>query len=315
MKHKILGQSDIKVAPISFGGNVFGWTADEKMSFRLLDELFERGFNFIDSANVYSTWHPGNKGGESEEIIGKWMAARGNRDKVVVTTKLGYLTKETKAVLSPENIHKQIENSLKRLQTDYIDVYFSHAFEEITPITDTLKTYDQLIKDGKVRTIGASNFLFEKFVESQEIAEVNGLSRYEVYQPEYSLIARADFEKDYQDYCVKNNIGVMGYFTLASGFLTGKYSDISEIEGTSREPFLKKYFTETGYKVLKALVTVSEKHNVSQSAIAIAWAMAQPSITAPIASASKPAHLESFYEAVKLELDTEDLELLGASGT
>lgn len=315
MKHKLLGNTQIKVPPIVFGGNVFGWTADEKMSFRLLDELFEKGFNFIDSANVYSNWVPGNEGGESETIIGKWMAERGNRDKMVIATKVGYLTKETKAVLSPANIEKQIEDSLQRLQSDYVDVYFSHVFEEHTKIKDTLAKYGELIKAGKVRSIGASNFPFEMFEFSQKVAKENNLPQYEVYQPEYSLMTREDFETSYRDYVLENSISVIGYFTLASGFLTGKYSSLDDAKHSSRAYFLKKFFTTRGEAVLKALATISQKKGVSQAAIALAWVMAQPGITAPIASASKPAHLESFYQAINVVLDKEDLEMLAhASG-
>ncbi|HAS47114.1 MAG TPA: alcohol dehydrogenase [Microscillaceae bacterium] len=310
MKYKLLGNTDIEVPPIAFGGNVFGWTADEKMSFRLLDELFEKGFNFIDSANVYSTWAPGNQGGESEAIIGKWMSQRKNRDKMVIATKLGYLTKETKAVLSPANIKKQLEASLKRLQSDYVDVYFSHVFEKHTKIEDTLATYGALIKAGKVRSIGASNFPFEMFELSQKIAKENSLPRYEVYQPEYSLMTRKDFEAAYRDYAIENNIAIIGYFTLASGFLTGKYRSLDETKNTPRAYFLKKFFTDRGEAVLKALSTVSQKQGAPQAAIALAWAMAQPGITAPIASASKPAHLASFYQAINLDLDQEDLGML-----
>lgn len=310
MTHQNLGRTDIKLPPITFGGNVFGWTTDEKMSFRLLDELFERGFNFIDSANVYSKWVPGNHGGESETILGKWMKTRKNRDRVLIATKVGKLTEDTEAVLSPANINKQIDASLKRLQTDYIDVYFSHTFEEHTPIVDTLQTYDKLIQQGKVRTIGASNFPIEKLKASQDIAAENNLARYEILQPEYHLMAREDFESQYQKFCMEEQISVTSYSTLASGFLTGKYNDISDSKGASREDRVAEYFTEKGQKVLNALHDIAKKHDVSEAGITLAWTMAQPGITAPIASATKPAHLNSFYEALSLKLDKEDMQRL-----
>lgn len=315
MTHQNLGKTDIKLPPITFGGNVLGWTTDEKMSFRLLDELLERGFNFIDSANVYSKWIPGNHGGESETMLGNWMTSRKNRDKVLIATKVGMLTEDTEAVLSPDNITKQIEASLKRLQTDYIDVYFSHKFEDHTPIQETMRTYDKLIQQGKVRTIGASNFPIEKLKASQKIAADHNLARYEVFQPEYHLMARQKFESDYQKYCIDENISVTSYMTLASGFLTGKYQNISDTEGSSRQDRVKDYFTDKGEKVLKALKNVSEKHNVSEAAVTLAWTMAQPGITSPIASGTKPQHLQSFYEALNLKLDKEDLQRLNTASS
>lgn len=315
MTYQNLGRTDIQLPPITFGGNVLGWTTDEKMSFRLLDELLERGFNFIDSANVYSKWIPGNKGGESETMLGNWMAARKNRDKVLIATKVGMLTEDTEAVLSPENITKQIEASLKRLQTDYIDVYFSHTFEDHTPIQDTMQTYDKLIRQGKVRTIGASNFPIEKLKASQQIAADNNLTRYEVFQPEYHLMARKTFEADYQKYCIDEEISVTSYMTLASGFLTGKYQSLEDTEGSSRQDKVKEYFTDKGHKVLKALGDVSEMHKVSEAAVTLAWTMAQPGITSPIASGTKPQHLQSFYEALQLQLAKEDLQRLNAASS
>ena len=310
MKTKQLGKTEIKLPPLAFGCNVFGWTADEKMSHRLLDELLERGFNYLDTANVYSKWVEGHTGGESETIIGNWMAARKNRDKVIVATKVGMLNDKIDNGLSKSNINEQIDKSLERLKTDYVDVYFSHKDEEVTPVLETLQTYNNLIISGKVRSIGASNFPVKKFKESQKAALENNLHRYEIYQPEYHLMERENFEKDFQQYCIDENIAVTGYFTLASGFLTGKYENKGETEGTSRADRLEKYFTQTGMNVLKELNEISKKHNVSEAAVTLAWTMNQPGITAPIASATKPEQLKSFYEAVKLELDSEDMERL-----
>ena len=289
---------------------MLGWTADERMSFRLLDELLDRGFNYIDSANVYSKWVPGHSGGESETVLGQWMKARHNRNKVLIATKVGMLNEATEAGLSAANIKEQIDASLRRLQTDYVDVYFSHKYEDHTPLEETMQAYDRLIKAGKVRCIGASNFPVEKLKESQRVAAENELPRYEVYQPEYHLMERESFEKEYQAYCIGENISVTSYWTLASGFLTGKYKSEEDVKGSSREDKVVKFFTETGHQVLLALEEVSKKHGVSPAGVTLAWTMARPGITSPIASATQPNHLESFYEAIGLRLDAEDTERL-----
>ncbi|HEA30250.1 MAG TPA: aldo/keto reductase [Leeuwenhoekiella sp.] len=310
MELKKLGKTKLEIPPIAFGGNVFGWTADEKMSFKLLDELVEKGFNFIDTANVYSRWAEGHSGGESEALIGKWMKERGNRDKMIIATKVGMDVGQGHVDLSPDHILEQIDKSLDRLKTDYVDVYFSHKHDDDTPIEKTLATYNQLVDEGKVRFLGASNFPLADLRESIEVSKNKGLPRYEVYQPEYNLMRRDAFEGEYRKFCMENEISVTSYFTLASGFLTGKYGAKEEAEGHAREGFVNKFFTEKGEKVLQALKEIAQEHNTSQAAIALAWTMAQPGITAPIASATKPEHLQAFYQAVQIDLNDEQLERL-----
>lgn len=310
MKLTQLGNSSLRIPPLVFGGNVFGWTADKKTSFYLLDALLERGLNFIDTANVYSYWADGNEGGESEAIIGQWLKERKNRDKVIIATKVGSPMGKGSPNLSNAYINEQIDLSLKRLQTDYVDLYFSHKYDDSTPQLETLKTYSSLINSGKVRALGASNFPLAVLREALQIAEDETLPRYEVIQPEYNLLERAGFEGEYQRFCSENNLGVISYFTLASGFLTGKYKTIADASGKERERFIKKYFNDRGTAVLNALKRLSDKHDCSQAAISIAWTIAQPGITAPIVSATKESHLKAFDEALKLNLDSEDLQIL-----
>lgn len=310
MKLRKLGKTQLEIPPIAFGGNIFGWTADQKMSFKLLDELLENGFNFIDTANVYSRWAEGHSGGESEAMIGKWMKERGNRDKMIIATKVGMDVGQGHVDLSADHILEQIDLSLKRLQTDYVDVYFSHKFDDNTRIEETLSTYKQLVNEGKVRYVGASNFPLAELMESMEISKNRGLPRYEVYQPEYNLMRRDGFEGAVREFCMENDISVTSYFTLASGFLTGKYNAKEDAEGRAREGQVKKFFNDKGENVLKALKEIAEEHNASQAAVALAWTMAQPGITAPIASATKPEHLQAFYQAVQIDLNDEQLERL-----
>lgn len=310
MELKKLGKTKLKIPPIVFGGNVFGWTADQKMSFKLLDELLEKGFNYIDTANVYSRWLEGHSGGESETTIGKWMKDRGNRDKMIIATKVGMDMGQGHVDLSADHILEQIDLSLKRLQTDYVDIYFSHKFDDSTRIEETLATYDQLVNKGKVRFIGASNFPLAELMESIEISKNKGLPRYEVYQPEYNLMRRDGFEGAVRDFCMENHISVTSYFTLASGFLTGKYDVKEDVEGHAREGQVKKFFNDKGEKVLNALKEIANEHNTSPAAVTLAWTMAQPGITAPIASATKPTHLQAFYQAVQIDLNDEQLERL-----
>lgn len=310
MELKKLGKTKLEIPPIAFGGNIFGWTADQKMSFKLLDELLEKGFNFIDTANVYSRWVEGHSGGESETMIGKWMKERGNRDKMIIATKVGMDMGQGHVDLSAAHILDQIDGSLKRLQTDYVDVYFSHKFDDNTPIAETLATYNQLVNEGKVRFIGASNFPLAELMESMEISKNKGLPRYEVYQPEYNLMRRDGFEGAVRDFCMENHISVTSYFTLASGFLTGKYNVKEDAEGRARERQVNKFFNDKGERVLKALKEIAAEQNVSQAAATLAWTMAQPGITAPIASATKPEQLQAFYQAVQIDLNDDQLERL-----
>ena len=310
MTLKNLGKTQLQVPPLTFGGNVFGWTADKKESFKLLDALFERGFNFIDSANVYSRWVDGHEGGESETILGEWMKERGNRDKMIIATKVGADMGQGHTDLSPGHIKKQIDESLKRLQTDYVDVYFSHKDDENTPVEKTLETYKHLIDVGKVRCIGASNFPLARLMESIQYSEENDLPRYEVYQPEYNLMRRDGFEGSVRGYCMEKNISVISYFTLAAGFLTGKYEDREDADGADREKHVDSFFNEKGKRVLQVLKEVAKAQNTSQAAVAIAWAMAQPGITAPIASASKMSQLDAFFQGAELRLSDEQIGML-----
>lgn len=304
------GTTALEIPSIIFGGNVFGWTIGEKKSFRMLDALHEKGFNMIDTADSYSHWAPGNSGGESEAIIGKWLKERKNRDQIILATKVGSNPGKEGRDISKDYILKAAENSLKRLNTDYIDLYFTHWDDEKTPVEETLEAYQTLISQGKVRFIGASNLSPERLLESIEASKKEGLPKYEVLQPEYSLMERDKFEGKLQEICHKNNMGVTSYFSLASGFLTGKYSTEADIEGRDREKFLQEYFNEKGKEVLLALKDVSYHHNISQAAVALRWIMQRPGITAPIASATKPEHLKSFEEAINTELSQEDMEHL-----
>ena len=308
---KKLGNTSLNCPPIVFGGNVFGWTADKNESFKLMDQMLELSINMIDSADVYSRWADGNKGGESESIIGEYLKDRGNREKLIIATKVGSSMQQGgDKDISESHIIKAIEDSLKRLKTDYVDLYFTHWDDDKTPVEETLGAYDKLIKQGKVRYIGASNLSPERLQESLDASKKNNLPRYEVFQPEYSLAKRDKFEGEIQQICMENNLGVTSYFSLASGFLTGKYQDVEDIKGTDREQFLKTYFDDRGKKILKALKDISDHHNISQACIALRWIMQRPGITAPIASASKTEHLKSFREAMDIELNTEEMENL-----
>ncbi|MGB7842939.1 MAG: aldo/keto reductase [Salinimicrobium sp.] len=309
MKTKQLGKTDLYIPPIIFGGNVFGWTLDEKGSFKMLDEVLDRGFNTIDTADSYSHWAPGNSGGESETIIGKWLKERGNRDKIILTTKVGSNPGKEGRDVSKNYILKAAENSLRRLQTDHIDLYFTHWDNEATPVEETLEAYQQLIKDGKVRHIGASNLSAERVRESLAAAEENNLPKYQVLQPEYSLMERKKFEEGYWEIAKEYDLGVTSYFSLASGFLTGKYRKKEDISGARKE-IVEKYFSEKGIKVLDTLDSISKAHHVSNAAVALRWIMNRPGITAPIASATKSSHLKAFEEAVALKLSGEEMSTL-----
>ncbi|MGA8854324.1 MAG: aldo/keto reductase [Christiangramia sp.] len=298
-------------APIVFGGNVFGWTANEKESFKLIDQFLDMGFNMIDSADVYSRWADGNSGGESETVIGKYMKERGNRDKITLTTKVGSSMQQGgDKDISEAHIMKAVEDSLRRLQTDHIDLYFTHWDDDKTPVEETLGAYQKLIEQGKVSYIGASNLSAERLKESLDASKEQNLPKYEVFQPEYSLVQRDKFEGDIQKICQENNLGVTSYFSLASGFLTGKYSSKEDVEGTDREMFLKDYFDERGKKILKALKDISDHRNISQAGIALRWIIQRPGITAPIASTTKSENFKSFQEAVDIELSSEEMEKL-----
>ena len=303
MEKRQLGQSSLYVTPITFGGNVFGWTADEKTSFELMDAFVASGFNFIDSADVYARWVPGNSGGESETIIGKWLKARGGRDKVIIATKLGIEMAPGKKGLSRKYMMQAVEDSLRRLQTDYIDLYQSHRDDPETPIEETLSAYQDLIKAGKVREIGASNFSADRLAESLKISTEKGLPRYQSLQPHYSLVERAEFEGPLEDLCLREKIGTIGYYSLASGFLTGKYRSAADTRGRARGSRVEKYMNDYGFGVIAALDDVAKRYNAKPVQIALAWLIARPSVTAPIASATNLDQLKELLGAADIKLD------------
>jgi aryl-alcohol dehydrogenase-like predicted oxidoreductase len=310
-----LGSSNIMIAPLVFGTNVFGWTTDNAMTFKLLDAFIEQGFDTIDTADVYSKWVDGHIGGESELAIGRWLKRSGKREQLVLATKVGAEMAENKKGLSKKYIISAAEASLKRLQTDYIDLYQSHYDDMETPVTETLEAYDVLIKAGKVRIIGASNFTPERLLESLQAGKVNNLPIYQTFQPEYNLYDRKDFEQNFLPVTSKNELSVISYFSLASGFLTGKYRSKVDLLNSKRSAFVEKYLNDRGYGILNALDKVAAKHNTVPGTISIAWVLAQPSITAPIASATNLDQLKGLTAAVKIKLDQEDLALLETAST
>ena len=310
MQNRKLGNTDLYTAPIVLGGNVFGWTLNEKESFAILDEFVELGFNTIDTANAYSRWAPGNQGGESETIIGKWMKARGNQDKVTVITKVGSDMGQGHKDISAKHILQAAEDSLKRLQTDAIDLYLTHWDDDKTPVEETLGAYQQLIEAGKVRYIGASNLSPERLRASLEASKQQGLPRYEVFQPEYNLYDREEFEKGVGPICKAENLGVITYYSLASGFLSGKYRSEEDLGKSVRGGGVKKYLDARGRNILAALDALAEEHGVSQAGVALAWLVQPPAVTAPIASATKSHHLQAFREAVELNLSSEAIAQL-----
>ena len=313
MQNRKLGNSSLSVSPICFGGNVFGWTADEAMSFRLLDRWVEAGFNFIDTADVYSRWVDGNNGGESEVIIGNWLASRGGRDKIVLATKLGMDMGDGKVGLSAKYITQAVEDSLRRLKTDYIDLYQSHKDDPDTPVEETLGAYQKLIEQGKVREIGASNFTAARLQKSLDASTRDGLPRYQSLQPLYSLVERDTLEGELEAVCLKENVGVIGFYSLASGFLTGKYRSKADMEGQTRAPRVEKYVNEGGFRVLEALDAAAAKHNAKPGQVALAWLIARPSVTSPIASATNMDQLEELMAAAEVTLDQGDIEAIDAA--
>lgn len=315
MQNRTLGHSSIKVAPLMFGGNVFGWTLDEAKSFEILDAFVAAGFDFIDTADVYSRFIPGNQGGESETILGKWMKARGNRSQVILSTKVGMDMGEGQQGLSKAYIFKAIENSLRRLQTDYIDLYQAHLDDENTPLTETLEAFDQLIKQGKVRVIGASNYTPERLEEALQVSKDNHLAAYQSLQPLYNLYDRAAYEDGLQAVCQKHGLGVIPYFSLASGFLTGKYRSAADFENSSRGAMTKRYLDARGLRILAALDAVAKDKKTTPAVIALAWLMARPTITAPIASATSLPQLQDLIHATEMSLDQAAIELLNQAST
>ncbi|WP_353196520.1 aldo/keto reductase [Parapedobacter defluvii] len=304
-----IGLSDLEVAPINLGGNVFGWTLDEKQSFTVLDEFLEGGFNFIDTADTYAWWVNGT-GGQSETIIGNWLKSRGNRDRVVIATKVGSETKEHSFDISRTHILRSVDESLQRLQTDYIDLYYTHYDDHKTPVEETLSAYDEVIKAGKVRYIAASNVSPARLEESFDLAEKKGLPRYVALQPHYNLVERAGYETDYAPLAEKYGLTVFPYWALAAGFLTGKYRSEADLGKSVRGGGVKKYLNPKGLAVLDALDNVAAKHQSTPATVSLAWLLAQPHIGAPIVSATSRQQLETIFAAPSLKLDSEDLEQL-----
>ena len=299
-----LGTSGLEVAPLVFGGNVFGWTVkDEKSASELLDHFVDGGFNMIDTADVYSNWIPGNHGGESEIIIGKWLKQSGKRDRVLIATKSGLDMGNGRKGLSRKHILRSADESLARLQTDYIDLYQSHTEDKETPLEETLEVYAELIKLGKVRAIGASNFQSATLLSALKISREKNLPRYESLQPEYNLYERAKFEGELENVCRKNQIGVIPYFSLASGFLTGKYRSEKDLENRSRGSRVQKYLNPRGLRILAALDEVSKQYSATPAQISLAWLLAKPTITAPIASATSVKQLDELFGATRVKLD------------
>lgn len=310
MEQRELGTSGIKTAPLVLGGNVFGWTVKGNDIALLLDAFLDAGFNAIDTADVYTRWVPGNKGGESELEIGKWLKQSGKRNKVVIATKVGAEFAAGKKGLKKDYIIKAAEDSLTRLQTDYIDLYQAHYDDPYTPVEETLEAFDQLINSGKVRAIGASNFSVERLHESFKASREKGLASYQSLQPEYNLFDREKYETSIEPFIKEQNIGVISYFSLASGFLTGKYRSGADLEGSNRPSLVKKYLTDRGMRILKALDEVSAQYNTKPAAVALAWLIARPTITAPIASATSIPQLNELTLAATLQLNNEAIDKL-----
>jgi aryl-alcohol dehydrogenase-like predicted oxidoreductase len=310
VKKRQLGKSGLEVAPLALGGNVFGWTADEAMSFKLLDAFVANGFNLIDTANNYSRWVPGHQGGESETIMGKWLKQRGVRDKVVIATKVGMEMGADQKGLAKAYILKEVEQSLKRLQTDYIDLYQSHIDDEATPLEETLETYSQLVKQGKVRAIGASNYDGERLAQALEVSAKHGYPSYQSLQPHYNLYERSDYEAKLEPVCQEKGIGVITYFSLARGFLTGKYRSDADLSKSPRGGGVKGYFNERGFRILETLDKIAKERGSTPATVSLAWLIARPSVTAPIASATNLEQLNDLIEGTKLDLDRAGIEAL-----
>lgn len=311
MHKKPLGRSGFSIAPLALGGNVFGWTIDEKTSFEVLDAFVDFGFNLIDTANMYSAWVTGHQGGESETILGKWFQSTGKRDKVVLATKVGLPMGDGSKGLKRDYILRAVEESLQRLQTDHIDLYQSHTDDTDTPLEETLRAYDELIQSGKVRAIGASNYSAERLAESLKISAENNLPAYVSLQPEYNLYDRKVFEESLEPLCLEQNIGVIGYYSLAAGFLTGKYRSSDDLGQSPRGAGIgKKYLNDRGFRILAALDEVAAAHQTVPAVIALAWLIQRKSVTAPIASATSVQQLSELVKAAEVSLSTDEVSRL-----
>jgi aryl-alcohol dehydrogenase-like predicted oxidoreductase len=316
MNKRKLGHSGLEVFPLALGGNVFGWTADEQASFNVLDAFVGAGFSLVDTADVYSVWVPGHHGGESETVIGKWLKRSGRRQDVVIATKVGMEMSPDRKGLSREHILRSVEDSLKRLQTDYIDLYQSHTDDAETPLDETAEVYARLIEQGKIRAIGASNYSAERLSQALLVSQQHGYPSYQSLQPLYNLYDRADFEASLEPFCLEKGLGVITYFSLASGFLTGKYRSEDDLSRSPRGRRNKQYLNERGFRILRALDQVAADLNSTPAGISLAWLIARPSITAPIASATNLEQLEDLIEATRVELDSSSIALLNeASAT
>jgi len=310
MQTRRLGRTDISIAPIVLGGNVFGWTVDRKASFAVLDRFAAAGPAAVDTADSYSTWVPGNHGGESETIIGEWMRARGNRSRMTVITKVGSPMGRGKEGLKPAYVEEAVEASLRRLQTDVIELYLSHWPDMATPVADTLGAYQRLIEKGKIRWCGASNLTSALLEQAVEAASARGGARYEVLQPEYNLADRKGFEGRLADICREEEIGVITYYSLAKGFLTGKYRSEADLKKSARGGGVKAYLNPRGMRILDALDAVAASHKAKPAEAALAWVMARPGVTAPIASATSTEQVESLLRAAELTLSPADMAAL-----
>lgn len=310
-----LGQTPFRIAPLVLGGNVFGWTIDEKRSFEVLDAFLDAGFSAIDTADSYSRWVKGHSGGESESIIGRWLKANpAKRQRALIFTKVGSDMGDGRKGLSAAWITRAVEDSLRRLQTDVIDLYQSHWPDPDTPIEETLTAFDRLLRAGKVRAIGASNLDAAQLTDSLAVAAQKHLPRFATLQPEYNLYDRKGFEGELQQLCVRENLGVITYFSLASGFLSGKYRSTDDLAKSHRGAGVKKYLTPRGSQILEALEQVAARKGATAAEVALAWVMAQPGVTAPIASATNHDQLASLVKSVRLELSDADLAQLSATG-
>lgn len=315
MEKRKLGNSGLEIAPLVLGGNVFGWTADESMSFKIMDAFIAAGFNLIDTADVYSLWVPGHKGGESEAVIGKWLKQRGKRTDVLIATKVGMPMGPDKKGLSKAYIRRAVEDSLQRLQTDYIDLYQSHTDDQDAPQEETLITYTQLIKEGKVRAIGASNHSAERLARALQISEEHGLAAHQTLQPLYNLYDRAGFEKDLDPLCREKGLGVISYYSLASGFLTGKYRSEKDFTKSPRGQGMKRFLNDRGYRILEALDQVAGQYGATPTTVSLAWMLKKPGLTAPIASATSLEQLSELLKAPGLDLDKNSIELLNQASS
>lgn len=314
MEFRQLGRSGLQVSPLCFGGNVFGWTVDEATSFRILDAWVDAGFNFVDTADVYSRWVPGHTGGESETVIGKWLRQSGKRNRIILATKVGKPMGEGKVGLSPAYIREAVDASLRRLKTDHIDLYQSHDDDASTPLEESLGAFAELIKVGKVRAIGASNYTAPRLAEALEVAKQAKLPRYESLQPLYNLYDRAAYEAELEPLCAREELGVINFYALASGFLTGKYRTAADAEKSARgKSATDKYLNPRGLRILDALDNAAKQYGSTPGQIAIAWQVARPSITAPIASATSMGQLNELMTSAQMKLDAGTIAALDAA--